>query len=341
MNRIEFLKYRHDPQIDFVKGLCIIFVIWTHCMHREDLSRLLFPFWGDMAVPIFIIIQVFHYYKKGTCIRMPNIVKLYKRILQPFVIMVALMFITQYYMYYDITEGRFSPLLYWDKRGPGSYYIFIYLELAFIIPILAPLFHKMSNKGILVFFAILSQLIEFISCITYCPDNIYRILFFRYLFLIPLGYVLATKGLVLNKVTIFGSILSLFFLFLFNYTKLDMEPLFYTSLDNWKCCHWICYIYIAYFFLWFLKYSYTKLSIYNKPLSCVESIGRYSYEIYLFQIFYFGTIGNYVNNYISFIGNHLIQVIIYTVGSTIMCVVPIVIIKYFSLHTKIYKQQKK
>ncbi len=324
MKRIEFIRNGYDPKIDFIKGLCILFVIWTHSMHREDLSRLLFPFWGDMAVPTFIIIQVFHYYKKGIGIRMPNILKLYKRILQPFIIMVVLMFITQFFIYYDVTDGKFSPLYYWDKRGPGSYYIFIYLELAFIIPILAPLFSKMTNKTLFVFFIILSQLTEYISCVTHCPDNIYRVLFFRYIFLIPLGVVLATKGLVLNKVTILGSIISIVFLFLFNYTDLNLEPFFYTSLDNWKNCHWICYIYIAYVFLWILKFTYTRLSYYTKFLSSIKFIGKYSYEIYLFQIFYFGTIGAFVNDYISSTGNHIIQLIIYTVASTLICIIPIV-----------------
>ena len=120
MNIIRFKYNEYDPQIDYIKGLCILFVIWTHSLNRSELGHILFPYWGDTAVPIFLLIQVFHYYKKGIETRMPNPYKLWKRILLPFIIMVTLMFLTQFVMYYDVTDGVFSPALYWDKRGPGS-----------------------------------------------------------------------------------------------------------------------------------------------------------------------------------------------------------------------------
>ena len=209
MRTIEFKKNEYDPQIDYIKGICILFVIWTHCINRYELGIMLYPYWGDTAVPIFLLIQVFHYFKKGVELRIPKLLKLWKRIIFPFVIMIALMFIVQFYIYYDVTNGVFSPSFYWDKRGPGSYYIFIYLELAFVIPLFVPLIKKLSIKWLLVVFVIISQLIEFVTCVTYCPDNIYRITFFRYTFLIFIGYLLATKGLNLNSKTIYKLILNL------------------------------------------------------------------------------------------------------------------------------------
>ena len=65
MRKIDFKNYGYDPQIDYIKGLCILFVIWTHAINRSELGYILFPYWGDTAVPIFLIIQAFHYYKKG------------------------------------------------------------------------------------------------------------------------------------------------------------------------------------------------------------------------------------------------------------------------------------
>ena len=322
MERIEFKKEGYDPQIDYIKGLSILFVVWTHCMNRGELSNILFPYWGDTAVPIFIIFQVFHYYKKGVNVRIPSISKLWKRILQPYIIMVALMFIAQFFMYYDMTDGTFSPTLYWGKRGPGSYYIFINLEIAFIIPLFAPLFRRLSAKWLLVIFIILSQLVEIVCSLTHCPDNIYRIIFFRYIFLIFIGFLLATKGLRLNKLTITADIFSMFFIYLFAYSRCDMEPVFCTSLVLWPLCHWVCYIYIAYFYLTFLKYTYTKLIKCNGLMSCIREIGKSSYEIYLFQIFYYATISIYVENALSTIGSHPLQRILYIVLSTIICIMP-------------------
>ena len=327
MKRIEFNKTSYAPQIDYIKGLCILFVILTHCISREELGYMLFPYWGDTAVPIFLIIQVFHYYKKGVSFRMPSVVKLWKRILRPFFIMIALMFLVQYFIYYDTTEGLFSPSFYWDRRGPGSYYIFIYLELAIVIPLFAPLFKKLPVKWLFVIFVIISQIVELIFSVTQCPDNIYRITFFRYTFLIFIGFLLATKGLELNRLTILGGIISMVFLYLFVYTEIDMEPFFCTHLSIWPLCHWVCYIYIAYFFLAFLKYTYTRFRRYSSITTYIEKIGKYSYEIYLFQIFYYATLSIFVGKALSFIGNYSIQRILYVLISTLICVVPMVCLK--------------
>lgn len=332
MIKIEFDKTKYDPQIDYIKGLCILFVIWTHCISRDELGYMLYPYWGDTAVPIFLIIQVFHYYKKGVVLRMPNPLKLWKRILLPFTIMIAMMFISQFFIYYDVTNGVFSPSLYWNKRGPGSYYIFIYLELAFIIPLFAPLFKRLSTKWLLFVFIMLSQLIEFVTCITHCPDNIYRITFFRYTFLIFIGYLLATKGFVLNKYTISGGIISMLFIYIFAYTRIYMEPLFSTHLDLWPLCHWVCYIYITFFFLAFLKYTYPKLNMHLHIRTYIEKIGKYSYEIYLFQIFYYATISIIVGKALTNITNYSIQRILFVIISTTICVVPVVYLKNKKKH---------
>lgn len=327
MERIEFKKQGYDPQVDYIKGLCILFVIWTHCINRDELGHIYYPFWGDTAVPIFLIIQVFHYYKKESNIRMPSMCKLWNRILLPFLIMTAVLFATQYFIYYDDTDGSFSPSFYWDKRGPGSYYIFIYMEMTFVIPLFAPLFKRLSAKWLFLIFVALSQLIEFVTCITHCPDAIYRIAFFRYTFLIFLGFLLATRGLELNMLTLAGGVISILFIYLFNYTTIDMEPIFCTSLDHWPLCHWICYIYIAYFFLWFIKHTYTSFHMPERFLSYIEKIGKYSYEIYLFQIFYYATISLFIGDILSFANSYPIQRILFILLSTVICVAPVVYLK--------------
>lgn len=327
MININFKKEGYDSQIDYIKGLCILFVVWTHCISRYDLGLILFPYWGDTAVPIFLIIQSFHYYKKGVYLRMPRLLKLWKRILLPFILTLILMFATQYLIYSDVTDWTFTPALYWDKRGPGSYYIFVHLELAFVIPLFAPLLKRLSFKWQIAVFILLSQLIEFISCIAHCPDNIYRITFFRYTFLIFIGYQLATNKIELTKLSFLWGGIGTASLYLFNYTNIDLEPLFYTSISNWRYCHWVCYLYIAYFFLPFLKYTYSKLDKYLYIRTYIEKIGKYSYEIYLFQIFYYATISSFVSNALVYISNNTVQYVLYIFLSTTICVVPIVYLK--------------
>ena len=330
---IEFNRTGYDPEIDYIKGLCILFVVWTHCFVREELSMILFPFWGDTAVPIFLIIQTFHCYKKESVSHLPSLSKLWKRILMPYLILLAVTFLLDYFIYYNETDGAFDLQLYWDKRGPGSYYIFIYIQFAFILPIIEPLFRKIPLKVLLILFILASQVVEYVCSVTDCPDNIYRITFFRYIFLIFLGYVLAKKGLTINKQTVPVIICSIAFIYLFSYTKTDLRPLFCTNLDFWPLCHWICYFYIAYMMIWLLKTSYTKLSqiaISERLARLIQQMGKYSYEIYLFQIFYYSIISIYVSKATAAIEIHLLERVLYIIISTILCTLPVIIYKQFT-----------
>ena len=57
MNRRSFGKQSRLNYLDFYKGICIIFIIITHYSWNDN-ERLhyLFPFWIDMAVPVFMVI---------------------------------------------------------------------------------------------------------------------------------------------------------------------------------------------------------------------------------------------------------------------------------------------
>ena len=81
---ISFNKTGYDPFIDFLKAYAIIFVVVAHNFPTVLWNYCLFQVWADMQAPIFILIQVFHAYKKGN----PPTIKwssLLKRIVLPFV----------------------------------------------------------------------------------------------------------------------------------------------------------------------------------------------------------------------------------------------------------------
>lgn len=73
---ITLQKEGYDPFIDYLKGVCIFLVVLAHCLPHTE--YILFPLWGDQAVPLFLLIQVFHAYKHGVdeAVKMPNLVKL-------------------------------------------------------------------------------------------------------------------------------------------------------------------------------------------------------------------------------------------------------------------------
>ena len=70
------LTDRRNHFIDILKGICIIFVIISHfSWTAEERLKYLFPFWIDMAVPVFMIISGYVYsfsYKRNSINRLED-----------------------------------------------------------------------------------------------------------------------------------------------------------------------------------------------------------------------------------------------------------------------------
>ena len=47
-------KTGYDPSIDYLKGLCIIFVLIVHCIPKQVRDFTMACLWGDMAVSVFL-----------------------------------------------------------------------------------------------------------------------------------------------------------------------------------------------------------------------------------------------------------------------------------------------
>lgn len=82
---LSFNKTGYDPFIDFLKAYSIICVVVAHILPAEFYKYILFQAWGDMQVPMFVLIQVFHAYKKEVQPKL-NWASLLKRICLPFIV---------------------------------------------------------------------------------------------------------------------------------------------------------------------------------------------------------------------------------------------------------------
>ena len=76
MNNIEIKSRNHF--IDILKGICIIFVVITHFDFKGNELRMFFPFWIDMAVPIFMIVSGYVYACSFTKKNIENLSEAYK-----------------------------------------------------------------------------------------------------------------------------------------------------------------------------------------------------------------------------------------------------------------------
>lgn len=319
----------YDPFIDYLKGICIIFVIINHCMPEDLMASTAFFFWGVSAVPVFLIIQVFHAYKRGIEKAKLNYNKLWKKIIWPFIMAEFVIFVVfiirdHHFTFYFIVNDILS-LIKSGGYGPGAYYPFIYIQFAFILPLITWAFK--SHKPYLCFvFVIVSQLSETACSYFHMPQLAYRLLFIRYIFLFYLGFLLAYKGFILNLYTFCMASICLVFSTYVVYSHHDFVPILYNFVN--PACHWFCYIYIAFLLLFLLR----KVYIYFESVSFfkiyVLKAGKYSYEIFLFQIVYFAiadaNIDNLLKHYISY---YLAYVLIKILIPVFLCTIPVILYK--------------
>ena len=321
--KMEFSKEGYDLSLNFVKGICILLVIINHSTDLTFHQNSWFFIWGYPAVPLFLLIQVYHSYKKGFNGINLRFGKIWKRAIFPFflvqVILFAIVVIT------NPTRSLHSiatVILYWGGRGPGSYYPWIYFQFAILLPLLRPIFRHLSEKTLLLLLLGLSVGSELICHYAQIPSWLYRIIIFRYIFLIYLGFQLATRGIVINIVTISLSVISIVAVYCFEIMRVDWTPFFYNS-KEWPTCHWICYFYIAYPMLFILCKFFYWIPPNGKIENLLCKIGRHSYAIFIFQLFYFYILAHWVNSGLSNIGNPVVEKFLYMFIASAICIFPV------------------
>lgn len=321
-------KDGYDPFIDYLKGICIIFVITNHCMPEIIMDYSGFMFWGVSAVPIFLIIQVFHAYKKGLITSRPKYKKIWNKIAWPFFlseIIICIAFILK--LHHTQLSDIFGDIINWIKSGgygPGAYYPWIYLQFAILLPIISPIF-KRNIPFLCIIFIIISQSVETACAYFNLSQLAYRLLFLRYIFILYLGYLLAIKGYLLNIYTFCAAVFCLIISAIIVYGHYNFTPLLYDFVN--PVCHWFCYIYIAYLLLFILKYIYV-----HTPHGTLKDYllisGKYSYEIFLFQIVYFAVADDCIFEFIEKnINNYAIYSTVRTCLPILICTLPVILYK--------------
>lgn len=281
---ISFNKTGYDPFIDFLKAYAIIFVIVAHNFPTVFWNYCLFQVWADMQAPIFILIQVFHAYKKGN----PPTIKwssLLKRIVLPFVAIQGIILSLRLFFSSESTHNVLISSVIGGGYGPGSYYFWIYIQVAFILVWIWPLVKKLTRKQITWLFLLLSIGCEVLFSVINLPDYVYRLLAVRYLFLIPLALIWVDKGVELNAKNVLLSIVSIAAVIFFSFSKLDLEPLFYQT--GWSTHRWICYFYLPILLTYALWLVFNQLKKSETISLVIKEIAKCSYEIYLFQMLVF------------------------------------------------------
>lgn len=326
----------YDPFIDFLKGVCILLVVLAHCFPQKLREFSLFPIWGDPAVPIFLIIQVFHTYKKGVENVAPNYAKLWQRIIKPFILMETIIILVSFLRIMLIgnhdTIKLIKGIISGGGMGPGSYYPWLYVQFAIILAFIVPVFRKIKGMWLAIIFVLIAECIEIFCSIINLWEPLYRLMFLRYTFLIYLGYLLVFKGYTHSWFTGLLSVISIMFTLFFAYTDISLSP--YIHDTDWRGCHWMCYFYIAYLMLYLLKRIYCKLGKYESIVEYFKKMGQYSYEVFLFQMFYFAVFHGVVIKVLNLVGGKYLAHSIAIPFAVIVCIVPVIWYKTANTHFK-------
>jgi peptidoglycan/LPS O-acetylase OafA/YrhL len=196
MNRNRFL--------DILKGIAILFIIITHYnFSAEARLHYLFPFWIDMAVPVFLMISG---YVATMSFRKQNITTIEQaytlRIIGSKAIRYTVPFIIAWLVEYaDMVRVYGSSGFTWSwfiwhflegGEGPGAYYFPIMMQFIFVFPLLYFLIEAHGFVGLVIAF-MATYAMEVLKIVYQMGENTYCLLIFRYTFIIAAGVYLASS----------------------------------------------------------------------------------------------------------------------------------------------------
>ena len=313
--------------LDLIKGILIIFIIITHYNWTDEQRRMmLFPYWIDMAVPVFMIISgyvnVLSYQRKEiTTLREAYEYKEITGKLIRYSIPLLMAFAFEVFLY--VISGIKIDLscVLTGGIGPGSFYYPVMIQFVYIYPLIYFAIRNYDLKG-LITCGIVNLVFETAKTLYGMPTGEYRFMVLRYIFLIAAGCYLAMgKQKVKNLVLLVLFAIGVYWQYAVYYQ--ECKPAIIN--EAWATTSCMAALYIIPLCTMFCR-SQRLMKI---RCGLLELIGRASFNIFLTQMVYFigaKVIYKIVSN--PLVANLLNIVICCTVG-TIFYAVESRITKYF------------
>ena len=198
IKEIHFNTKGHDGFIDFIKAYAILCVLVGHTL--PVLDEVGYGLWAGMQVPLFILVQTFHCYKKGKA--SIRIGKVLSRVMVPFLIFQIFTILLSSFFTGNSIPALFKGAISIGGYGPGSYFPWLYLQVAILLPLFAILLKRLGGAFLLLAFLIICEGFEVLFSIIDFPTWLYRLLAIRYLFLFYLGWIWVKDGIKFNGLTI-------------------------------------------------------------------------------------------------------------------------------------------
>lgn len=292
---------------DFVKCCCMICIIITHeSWSNVERTELFFPFIIDMAVPSLMIVtgymhaRQYEHKKLKDMYALRDVIKKGLRLIVPFCIAYAVYAVPQILLNPDCSLKTLIYAFITGGLGPGGYYFPIMLQLIFLAPIL---FIKVKENKLYQIF--LFNLFYEVGITTLGIDvGYYRLLIFRYSFLVALGMELKLKEVNLVSIgpvkCVFSLVIGVVYIYFTAYTEYQ-EKIF----QQWTGTSMMCAFWIFPIFIYLLK------KIKSIPRLKINMVGEASYHVFLVQMVYFSyksILGMDFNIYLRCLINVIISV---------------------------------
>jgi len=272
-----------NSTLDILKGLAIVIVLITHyAWTREQRLIPIFPYLIDMAVPIFMIISgyvgalSFHRHGIDSLIDAYSFKEISRKIIRytiPFIIIVLWQIIDPNTA---INADGIMAKIRWiinGASGPGSYYYPVLIQLVFIFPLIYFVIERKGRLGLWICLGI-NAVYEVLKWSYGMSEDCYRLLIFRYIFVIAIG-VYAYKYALGKMASVIMTIIGAIFIGLTCYGIYNPRIItFWTS---------TCFISS----MWIVPFIVYLIRNVNIKFIPIEILGRASYNIFLVQMVYY------------------------------------------------------
>lgn len=281
-----FVKDTHIDWIDGGKGVAILSVILLHSL--PCLREIGWIWHIGQAVPVFLFITAYlismRFESLQTYFQWERIAKMLKKVFVPFVFV----FLIQLVCLALIDRlPSLKTIVKTGGIGPGSYYIWLYLQAWVIIPFMVMLVRKLPIWVSMLIMLVVSFIAEYV----FVPiegiehiDELYRLLLIRYLMVLYLGCIwplLKDK----QRYILYGLAGVSAFLML-NDLYLPDNVLFVNIMGGvvpsyWEGYHWYTAFYVVLPITLLEKLQYADVW---------KSAGKYSWQLFLLQMMCLGFI---------------------------------------------------
>lgn len=265
----------HIDWIDGAKGVAIVSVILLHSL--PCLKEIAWMYHIGQAVPIFIFITALlssmHYKSIAQYYSWSRIGLMLKRVFVPFVVVLCLQVLMcqvsgNWWSWKSIVKD--------GGIGPGSYYIWLYIQVWFMLPIVIEIIKRVPIGVSFLLALSISIVAEYVFVLV--PHIEYVESFYR---LLPIRYIMVVyAGCVFNQLTknqkIFFYVLAALSGIMISVHVVDSQCI---TPPYWKGYHWYTSLYVLIPIAILQRLHYSEIW---------KMAGKYSWQIFLLQMMCFG-----------------------------------------------------